>query len=81
MGGEGNAVMPKQYRCECCNGVEWGDPMRICPICHSQFYLLKQLAADFRKRFDFGYLDVNEAIRAGVNKLVERINQVKRLIK
>lgn len=70
--------MAKQYRCECCHGVEYGEPHRMCGDCYTQHYHLREMAHEFRKRFDISYLDTHLAIKHGINKLMEKIRNLQR---
>lgn len=68
----------RPFRCEACGAVEHCEPRKLCNSCNLEFAQLRNLAREMSRRFKFDYVDVHEAIRKGINLLIDKVNKVSR---
>lgn|SRR6478752_153428 len=70
-----------KYRCHCCSDVLQGEPRKICPNCHLEFTQIRNLVREMSRRMQFDYADVFFGLKTGINKLVDQINGLRKLLK
>lgn len=72
--------MSSKFQCAACSSVETSEPKRICSTCHYEMVQIRNLVREMSRRMNFSYADVFVGIRTGVNKLIDEVNRLKRVI-
>lgn len=68
----------QKFTCSLCGVVENGLPRCICPACHVESIQIRHLVSEMGRRMKLQYADVYLGLKAGINKLVDQINALKR---
>ncbi len=69
-----------KFQCAACSAVEFGEPVRICKSCHLEQVQIRNLVREMSRRMQFNYADVFLGLRHGINKLINQVNALKKLV-